>query len=359
MTGALRVTHFGNAPGEEGGISTVVANFASWSFCRTEIRTVATYDRDSRLRTWGRFLRAVVLLCLRRRRTTGVAHVHLSQRGSLVREGSLVVLARLRRVPAVATVHGSGVAGSSAPYRWVTRHTLRHARHVTVLSDEVARHLGRLGVDSVEVVPNGVPVQSREEPQPPREPLVVLAGELSRRKGVDVLLDAWPTVRAAVPGARLLLLGPRYDVDPERRDRAGTLGLEAPGAQPQGEVTRALARARVACLPSRNEAMPMFLLEAMAAGCGFVATPVGGVPGLVAPDPDDGAPGELVPVGDAEALADALVVALDPDVARRRGAAARRAARARFSSDAVGARMEQIWHRVAVGAGDGGGTPSR
>jgi glycosyltransferase involved in cell wall biosynthesis len=172
-----------------------------------------------------------------------------------------------------------------------------------------------------------------------------------------VLLDAWPRVVSAVPGARLLLLGPRYDVVPERA-APGLTGVEPLGAQPQAVVERTLARARVAVLPSRNEHVPAFLVEAMAAGCGVVATPVGRVPELVASAAAGEAPGVLVPVGDADALADALIVALDPEVAAARGSAASRRARV-LDAEGAGDRMEQIWERVAVDEGRARGATSR
>ena len=93
----------------------------------------------------------------------------------------------------------------------------------------------------------------------------------------------------------------------------------------------------------------MFLLEAMAAGCGVVATPVGAVADLLSGTGPE--PGALVPVDDARALADALVTALDRDVAWRRGPAARALVAERYGNDVVLARMIEIWREVAEGTG--------
>jgi glycosyltransferase involved in cell wall biosynthesis len=348
VTAGLRITQFGEARLVARDAPAAVDDLRCVP-SETDVRGVVSDARGGTLRGCAVFARAVGLLVLRRRRATGVAHVHVSHARAFVRAGVLVVLARLRRVPVVATVHEGVQPGRARWRRWFVRATLRRAGHVSVRRAEDARRLASLGVGGAEVVPppdgegDGVPAG-------PRDPVVVLAGALSRRKGVDVLLEAWPRVRSVVPEARLLLLGPRYDVVPERK-APGLPGVEPLGAQPQAVVARTLARARVAVLPSRNEGLPAFLVEAMAAGCGVVATPVGGVPGLLAPESAGQVPGVLVPVGDADALADALILALDADVAAARGAVARRRAREGGAGGSAGSRMEQIWQSVAVDVG--------
>lgn len=346
---AVRVTHVGEVPRGAGEHGAVPAPGSPRGSATAEVHVVATYGRGGRVRTSARHVRALALVGLRRRRRTGVVHVHVAGSGSRLREGSLVVLAWFRRVPVVVTVHDRVALGATAPARWAARATLRRARLVTVRSADVARHLADLGVPDVEVVAPYVPALAAPA-EGAREPVVVLAGAMSRRKGVDVLLAAWPRVRAAVPEARLLLLGPRYDVVPERA-APGLPGVEPLGAQPAAVVARTLSGARVAVLPSRNEHVPAFLVEAMAAGCGVVATPVGRVPELLAPGADGEVVGELVPVGDAVALADALVRALDADVAAARGDAARCRAHARLGAEGAGSRMEQIWRQAAVDIG--------
>ena len=72
-------------------------------------------------------------------------------------------------------------------------------------------------------------------------------------------------------------------------------------------------------LPSRSEGLGRVVVEAFCRGRGVVASRVGGIPDIV----DDGRTGLLVPPGDADALADALVRALsDRTLAERLGAAA-------------------------------------
>lgn len=80
-----------------------------------------------------------------------------------------------------------------------------------------------------------------------------------------------------------------------------------------GEEREALfARAAVYCLPSKNEGLPMSVLEAMARGIPTVATAVGGIPQAI----EDGVNGFLINVDDIEALSERLIALLE-DVALR------------------------------------------
>jgi len=97
---------------------------------------------------------------------------------------------------------------------------------------------------------------------------------------------------------------------------------------PRSDVPELLQAADVVCLSSTAEGLPMVILEAMAAGKPIVATEIGGVPEAVQNDRT----GILVPVGDAQAFAAALVrLAGDAELAARMGQAGRERHRTQFS----------------------------
>jgi len=152
-------------------------------------------------------------------------------------------------------------------------------------------------------------------------PLAVCVGRVTRQKGQDVLLAAWPRVRARCPGARLALVGGGDLLADLRR-------LPPPGTTFAGEVDDVrdwLAASDVVVLPSRWEGLSLTVLEAMATGRPVVAADVPGL-GEMAP-PDSGA---RVAPDDPVALAEAIAARLaDPARCRAEGAAAARAA-ARF-----------------------------
>jgi glycosyltransferase involved in cell wall biosynthesis len=192
------------------------------------------------------------------------------------------------------------------------------------------------------VVPNPVDAPPPSGPAGAQPERVLFAAERRRMKGLDVLLDAWPAVRAARPEAILVVAGRAGDVAPAPVD-----GVEWVGAVPRARVAALLAGSRVAVLPSRAEVMPMVVLEAMAAARPVVATPVGELPDIVGED------GALVPVGDRAALAAALVRFLGaPDDATSAGAALRRRARERYAPERVAEQLEALYDAV-TGTGDG------
>ena len=168
----------------------------------------------------------------------------------------------------------------------------------------------------------GVFTETPVVPMPPTR-TAVYVGVLETTKGVDVLIDAWPSVVRQLPDAKLVVVGggPRLAA---YRDRAAALGcapsVDFAGPRPREEVRDLLDASSLLVLPSRTEGLPRVVSEAFARGRPVVATAVGGTPELV----DHGRNGLLVPPADADSLAEALTRALgDPDLLRRMGREAR------------------------------------
>lgn len=148
----------------------------------------------------------------------------------------------------------------------------------------------------------------------PDAPLAVCVGRVTRQKGQDVLLAAWPRVTAAFPEAQLALVG-----DGDLREG---LAASAPDAVTfagaAADVRPWLAAADVVVLPSRWEGLPLTVLEAFACGRAVVASRVPGLAEAVPPTV-----GALVPPDDPGALAGALALRLgDADRCRAEGEAA-------------------------------------
>jgi glycosyltransferase involved in cell wall biosynthesis len=154
-------------------------------------------------------------------------------------------------------------------------------------------------------------------------PLAVCVGRLGRQKGQDVLVDAWPVVRAAVPDAELALVGD----GPARAALARTAGAGVSFVGERSDVAVWLAASDVVVLPSRWEGMSYVMLEAMATGRSVVASDVGGAGEAIAGGPQRA--GALVPPNDPGALTTAVVERLsDPELAAAEGREGARRARA-------------------------------
>jgi glycosyltransferase involved in cell wall biosynthesis len=283
-----------------------------------------------------------------------IVHLHADAGG--VHHG-LPSLARLAGVPhLVASVHGPAGARS-----WKMLH---RADVVTVVCESAADALVQeKGIPRarVRVVPNGAdpadPVAEEPAARRLRErlgagrfrPLWVCAARLEESKGHDVLLEALGrlsergldfVVGLAGEGTRRAML--------ERR--ASELGL---GSRVQflGQVDSlgpVLLAADVVVLPSREESMPLSMLEAMARGRPMVASRVGGVPDVLV----NGEHGLLVDPGDPEALAGALAeLHGQPELARRLGEQGADRVRAAFTWPHVVERFEAIYDEVLGLAG--------
>src|SRR5439155_269751 len=152
-------------------------------------------------------------------------------------------------------------------------------------------------------------------------PLVGVIGRLEEQKGHVYMLEAWPSVLAEFPDARLLLVGDGSLRGALER-RAQDLGIAASVrfAGFRSDVPRVLDALDVLALPSLYEGMPLTAIEASAMAKPVVATAVDGTPEVIR----EGRTGRLVPPRDVVALSRALRSVLrDPAAAPRMGSAGR------------------------------------
>src|SRR5262249_61356983 len=135
--------------------------------------------------------------------------------------------------------------------------------------------------------------------------LILYVGRFAEGKGLDTLLEAFRTLRTVVPDASLALVGSGpLQAWLERRILADGIArsVRMAGEVPHHVVPQWMRAADVVVLPSQAEGLPNVARAAPACGCPVVATPVGDLPDLVHPDV-----GRLVPPGNPDTLADAIV----------------------------------------------------
>jgi phosphatidylinositol alpha-mannosyltransferase len=196
-----------------------------------------------------------------------------------------------------------------------------------------------------EVVPNGVLIPPAADPGN-RDDTIVFIGRHDPRKGMPVLLRAWPDIRRRT-GARLRLVG----ADPLAvqlllaRHRTPSDGIDVLGFLSQEKLTEELLRAKALAVPSvGQESFGMVLTRGFACAVPVVASDI---PGYRAVMTDE--TGVLFPPGDDRALADALVGLLEDEPRRRSlGEEARKVAMERYSWDTIAVRLEQIYEDVAA-----------
>lgn len=215
-------------------------------------------------------------------------------------------------------------------------------------------------------VPNGVdPERFRPAPDArasvclsleldPALPIVLCARSPFHKNGVIHFVDALR--RLGERGARLTVLFAGLEPTPRPDEHPYTTRLrEAVRALPASIVVRMLgavrneempalhAAADIGVLPSLMEATSIAGLESLACGTPIVGTTVGGIPEIVR----DGVTGRLVPPGDDEALASALMELLaDGDRRAAMGAAAREMVVREFSWDTIADRSVEVYRKV-------------
>lgn len=176
-------------------------------------------------------------------------------------------------------------------------------------------------------------------------PLVGVVGRLEAQKGHAYLFEAWPSVVAEFPDARLLVVGdgslrPRLEARARELDVAGSVIF----AGFRGDMPRVLDAIDVLALPSLYEGMPLTAIEASAMGRPVVATAVDGTPEVIR----EARTGRLVAPADPLALSRAIRGVLrDPLGAQRMGRAGRDFVLDRFDLDRQVANTARVYREVA------------
>lgn len=283
--------------------------------------------------------------------------------------GELAVpLARDPGVPVVALTHGleAGLAGVGLG-RLIQRAT-RGCAAVTTISGYTEARLGpHLAAPLVARVPPGADVDvfhpgvdgrgfRARHGVPFDAPLVGCVARLVRRKGQDVLLEAWPSLRRQHSDAWLALVG-SGPLEATLRRTLARLGTDShvvvTGPVPGEQLPAAYAALDIFAMPCRTrlggadvEGLGMAYLEAQAAGLPVVAGSSGGAPEAVC----DGDTGLVVDGTDVDAVAEALAGLLDDTVRRRAmGERARAWAVEHWSWEVSARRFQRVLEAVTRG----------
>jgi phosphatidylinositol alpha-mannosyltransferase len=247
------------------------------------------------------------------------------------------------RGPAVGTFHASGDLG------WMRLATPvwgfladRIDRRLAVSEQALVTARRWLGGEYT-IVPNGVFVPPDAEPGS-RENHVVFIGRHEPRKGMQIMLRAWPEIHRRT-GARLRLVGS----DPLAvrlvlsRERVSDDGVDILGVLTDDELTRELLAAKVLVASSLGgESFGMVLTRALACAVPVVASDIPGYRAVVEPNI-----GVLFPPGDHDALANAVVDMLaDEPLRESRGVAGRELVRQRYAWERIAAQLLEIYSDV-------------
>lgn len=139
---------------------------------------------------------------------------------------------------------------------------------------------------------------------------ILFVGQLSVRKGLHVLLEAFR--KADLRNATLVLVGAEQPETRSLLSRSGVASVEITGPLGQPDIVSQMSRASVFVLPSIEDGFGLVMAEAMACGCPVIASENTGAVDLFS----NGEEGVIVPVGDADALAESLTRLYDDTTLR-------------------------------------------
>ena len=250
----------------------------------------------------------------------------------------------LARTPIVGTFHASGELGWLRFASPLWGFLVDRIDHRIAVSEQARNAASRWFPGAYEIVPNGVVIPPEADPAG-RAHRVVFAGRQEPRKGLPVLLRAWPVIRRET-GATLRIAG----ADPLavrlllHRLHVPDDGIEILGFLSQDDLTAELLSAKAMVAPSvGGESFGMVLTRAYACALPVVASDIPGYREVLTPDV-----GLAVPAGDPRALAQGVAALLEDEPRRRVfGLVARELAVERYAWDQIAGRLAGIYDLVA------------
>ena len=307
-----------------GGITTLIAEILN-SRLKNDFEFVYIESQAEDFGGLGKALLALLAIwrfifnCLSQR--YDLIYVHLGSNASLYRESIFIVLAKLFGKKVISHFHAGDIDNYYPFQSKIGQKFIRWAVSLSdsliAVSEESARQLREItGSANITVITNAIDTtvfDSGERSATDEAVKILFVGAVGKLKGEKDLIKALAVLHKDQPNIKVSFLG--YGAE-NLKDYCDELGvaeyIEFLGAVPMSERIFFFQQADIFVLPTYAEAMPMSVIEAMAAGLPVISTPVGGIPELI----EDGVDGLLFPPGDENALAEKIAFLLENKKAR-------------------------------------------
>lgn len=350
-----RVLMIGPSLSSRGGMATVERQLAErLPDAGVQLKFISTYDDCGKLGKLAIALAAFLRFQFSLNKID-IVHVHMASRGSYVRKKWFIDAAVRKGIPVVLHLHAAEFAlwfddECSDKERLDIRNTFSRCAKVVVLSKEWKNFLTSRSVcnlDQIAVLNNAVDMPSENMTDYSLN-TVLFMGRLDSRKSPDTILRSAARLLPLHPDAMFIFGGDGEIAAYENLARE--LGVfnrcRFLGWATAEKKVEAFHASSIYCLPSKNEGMPMSVLEAMSYGLATISTPVGGVPQVIS----DGLNGILFPVDDVEALT-RILDQLMSDTALKEwiGKSGRRRIEEAFSLEAFLNQVKLVYEEVRRG----------
>lgn len=308
-----------------GGITTLITDILR-SDLRENLELIYVESQSEESGTIGKMILACQAICRfvwnSALKQPKLVYIHLGSNASLYRESIFIFLAKLFGKKVVTHFHAGDIDNyyplQSGIGQAFIRRAITLSDLVIAVSNKSAEQLRTIcRTVKISVLPNAIDTSIFDRPfeRNPDDGKVRLlfVGAVGKLKGERDLVATLATLRHRVPQLRVSILGYGAETLIEYCRRLGVTDLiEHLGPVAMNERVSFFQNSDIFVLPTYAEAMPISVIEAMAAGLPTIATTVGGIPELI----DDGVNGFLVPPGDIDILA-AKIEILANDVDRR------------------------------------------
>lgn len=241
-----------------------------------------------------------------------IVHIHFSHSLSTWRKIALASIWRLFGVPVIMHAHSSDYKeffpSLPRPLRWLVGSSIRKSTLLIVLSESWKDYyVNRLGMDEdrVRVFPNAIKIPDDKVAKEDSVLSVLFSGRIGKRKGAFDLIAAWSKMLPETRSKAILNITGDGQVEKARRlveDLDLSESVNVLGWIPIGELEYLFSSSEIFVLPSRNEGLPMGLIEAMSHSAAVVTTSVGGIPEVIT----HGENGLLVEPGDINSIRQAV-----------------------------------------------------
>ena len=297
-----------------GGMLTVVENYLNdKEFCnQTNLNYIATVIRSNKIKKITTFIRKIPqIIYIIRKKKIDIVHVHMAERGSVFREGFVILLAKILGCKTLIHMHGATIEEwykkQNFLIKKLTERIFCLADRMVVLGENwkpfIISVMGEKNKNKVVVLHNAVSVPDCNKYNFDSKN-ILFYGMLIQRKGIDDLLQAFASIVNEIPeDIMLTLYGDDHDSEEKIQDKINRYKLQE-RVHYMGWLTKdnradVFRNTIVNVLPSYNEGLPMTILESMGYGIPNISTSIAAIPEALV----DGINGFLIKPGDIDKLA--------------------------------------------------------
>lgn len=348
----IDVLMIGNHPSNKGGMTSVIEQIRThdWAADGVSLSFIPTYLPGGSVKKSLFFLIAYVRILFRLITSKpDIVHMHMSYKGSFTRKWLVHRLCKAFRVKDIIHLHGSEFAkwyeAADEDRKKRIRTLLSECDELVVLGEEWKKTVLRISHSArVRVISNAVALPEQTVQWNDQRCQILFLGVLIPRKGVSDLIKAAARLRDArkLGRIRFVIAGTGEEEERLKNEvrQSGLNDVFSFSGWVDGDKKNALfLSSQILVSPSKNEGLPVSVLEGASYGMPIVSTDVGDIPSVV----ENGRNGFLFSPGDTDALAEGLLRAASRETFERMSTASRKIIETSFSIDSFFGKLLDLY----------------